>query len=356
MKIFLMWLAPVLALALPAAGGDIAPATVQPRPVITELASLSSIARPAFVGTVAARIEFDLGFQLIGTVASRPVETGDIVAKGDIIARMEPEDLDATLRTAQAGVLVASAQLRSAQSAESRARDLAALGVDSAVRLQDATRALTAAQARLDQAEAALLSARDIRSYAILLAPRDGLITQVFAEPGTTLAAGRPIVRLAGTAEREIVIDLKEQDAAGLDVGATFDATLASNPGIKASAILSRIDPVAERNTRTLRVYLTLIDPPESYRLGALARVSLAQSAEATISLPRAAILNADTAPAVWVVNRTDNTVAKQAVTLGQVLGARVRIIAGLKPGDEVVLRGVHSLTQGQIVGPGIAP
>ncbi len=324
----------------------------QPRPVASEIVDLSSATRPSYVGVVAARTQTDLAFPVIGTMASRPVDLGDQVAQGDIIARLDPEDLEADLRAAEAGVLVASAQFKSARDAEQRARDLVARGVDADVRLEDAARQLAAAQARLDQAIAARARAADIRSYATLSAPQDGIITQVFAEPGSTLDAGAPVVTLAGTNAREIILDLTEQDVAALDIGATFTAYLVAGPDITARATLARIDPMAERSTRTRRLRLTLEDAPPGFRLGALVQVSVMATSQASLSIPRAALLDPDTAPAVWLIDRTTDTVHRQSVTPGAAYGARLRITDGLTAGDEIVVKGIHSLKDGQIVGP----
>jgi RND family efflux transporter MFP subunit len=348
----------LIVLAVPAYGdeaGDLGALTA-PRPIVSEIVDLTSANQQSFVGAVAARTEADLGFPVIGTVAGRPVEVGDLVHAGDVIAQLNPEDLDADLRAAEAGVLVATAQFRSAEDARARARDLVARGVDTSTRLEDASRQLIAAQARLDQAEAAQLRAEDIRRYATLTAPQDGIIVAVYAERGATLNAGEAIVRLAGTAAREIVFDLTEQDIAGLDVGATFNARLAAASEVTAVATLYRIDPVAERTTRTRRLHLTLNDPPSGFRLGALAQVSLTASSAVSLSIPRSAILNIETSPSVWIIDRATNTVSPRQIALGAEFGTRVRIVDGLSAGDEVVLKGIHSLKDGQTVGPRVMP
>ncbi len=163
---------------------------------------------------------------------------------GQLIAQLDPGELDADLRAAEAGVQVARAQFRSASDAEARARDLVARGVGAGTHLEDATRQLVAAQARLDQAQASRARAADIRSSATLTAPQDGVVIAVFAERGATMGAGAPIVSLAGTGALEIVVDLTEQDIAGLDPGSTFDARLAATAEVTATATLDRIDPV----------------------------------------------------------------------------------------------------------------
>lgn len=348
-------LACLLALALPAAAETPAPAEVRPRPVVSVILRPEAALPVSYVGTVVARIETDLGFPLAGTVAERPVSTGDVVGKGDLLARLDPQQLDADLRAAEAGVAVAAAQLRSANDARDRARELAGRGVGSQTRLEDAERGLVAAEARLEQARATQARAVDMLALATLRAPQPGVVTAVHAEPGATLSSGQPVLSLAATDEREIVIDLTEQDVAALAPGTNFVVDLVANPAVTATAILDRIDPVAERATRTRRLHLTLADPPETFRLGALARVAPAAGPDAGVVLPAAALMEDGGTSSVWIVDRGEDTVRKVPVTLGAAMADFVVVSAGLEAGSEVVVKGVHSLQEGQAVGPRVA-
>lgn len=323
-----------------------------PRPVVSELVDMRAGLKSSFVGVVSAKAEIDLGFPLSGTIVERPVGVGDLVKKGDILAQLDPEDLDADVRTAQAGVTVVRAQLRSAQDAATRARALLGRGVDSETSLEDAQRALTAAEARFEQAQATLEQANDMRSFATMTAPQDGVITLVYEEAGASLVAGQSVLRLAGAEGREITIDLTEQDVAGLTVGTVFDASLTANADITAKATLTRIDPVAAASTRTRQVHLTLTEPPTGFRLGALVRVVPSADAQLGVSLARSAIRDFDTSPFVWVVDRTTNAVRRVPIALGTSIGSRVQIADGLEAGDEVITKGINSLEDGQIVGP----
>lgn len=339
--------------ALPARGEDTADgAADRPRPVVSVIAEARGEMPAAYVGTVVARVETDLGFPLAGTLAERPVEIGDLVRRGALIARLDPEQLEADLRAAEAGVAVARAQLRSARDAAERARELVARGVGAQTRLEDAERALVAAQARLDQAAATRNRAADLLGLATLRAPQDGVVTAVLAEPGAAVSAGQPVVLLAGTGEREIVIDVTEQDAAAFAPGAEFLARLVVNPEIETAAILDRIDPVAEQATRTRRVHLTLDGSLDSFRLGSLVRVSPLTEGAGGMVLPAAAVLEGADGPALWVVDRGDDRVRLTPVTIAARAEDFVVVGKGLAPGAEVVIKGIHSLKDGQIVGP----
>jgi membrane fusion protein, multidrug efflux system len=344
-----------LAFAVPAAAENAAPVMeTPPRPVMSEVVAPSGELSVSFIGTVAAKVEVDLGFPMGGTIAARPVERADVVARDEVLAHLDPEELEADMRAADAGVAVARAQMNSARDARDRARELVTRGVGAQTRLDDAERALVAAEARLKQAEAAQARAADMAALATLKAPWDGVVTTIYQEPGASLSAGQPVLQLSGTAEREIVIDLSETDAAAARPGQEFMARLVANGAVSAKAVLDRIDPVAERSTRTRRAHLVLQTAPAAFRLGALAKVSPVVGEKSAIVLPIGAVLDPDAAPAVWIVDRAANSVRRTPVALGVRFRDIVLVTSGLNPGDEVVTRGIHSLQDGQIVGPRI--
>ncbi len=342
-----------LALVLPAHAENQVAADNPARPVVSVLVDPQIGILLSYTGTVVARTQTALGFPMIGTVAARPVSTGDLVSKGDVLARLDTEDLSSDLRTADAGVTVAKAQLQSATDARERAKTLAERGVGSATRLEDAERALVSAQARLDQAQASQARAADIMNLATLKAPYDGVVTGTFAEPGARLSAGQTVLQLSAIGEREIVIDVSEAEASLSAPGDRFAASLLASETIRTDTVLTRIDPVAERATRTYRLHLSMENAPAGFRLGSLVRVLPAGGEDAHIVLPQSALLDP---PAVWVVDRSSNTVSLRPVAVSDVAaGEFVVITSGLSTGEEVVTKGIHSLEEGQAVGPRVS-
>lgn len=341
-----------LVMSLPAQADEATEIAQQARPVVSVIVDAQAGMSLSYTGTVVARTETALGFPMSGTVAARPASTGDLVNKGDVLASLDTSDLDADLRTADAGVTVAQAQLRSATDARDRAKTLAERGVDSATRLEDAERALISAQARLDQAKASQDRALDVKGLAILTAPYAGVVTGTFAEPGATLSEGQTVLQLAAIGQREIVIDVSEEEAGLQQPGDRFIASLMASDTIEADAVLTRIDPVAEKATRTYRLHLSIETAPQEFRLGSLVRVLPAVGKEADIILPRSALLEP---PAVWVVDRSSNVVSLRPIEVSATSGDYVVVSSGLAAGDEVVTKGIHSLEEGQAVGPRVS-
>lgn len=340
-------------MALAAHAQDGADPVLPPRPVVSEIIGGTSEEMRSYIGTVTARIEVNLGFPVSGTMASRTANLGDTVARGDAIAQLDPEVLEAGAWAARAGVVVADQQLNSASAVLERERTLVARGVESKTRQEEAERAFAAATARLEQAEATLVRAEDTLNSATLRAPIDGVITETLVEAGTTVSAGQPIVQLAGIKDREVVVDLSETDLAQLPRKVEFGANLLAVPNARATVRLQSIDPVADRRTRTRRVHFSLTKPPAVFRIGALVRVIPPRNTIRIITVPTSAILTGpDGTATVWVATRPADIVHSVIVTADRTLGERTIIIAGLEVGQEIIIKGVHSLKDGQTVGP----
>lgn len=344
------WLA-VPALAETAASDS--PAT--PRPVISQIVHPDAALARTFTGTVVARTQISLGFQTLGQIAERPVTVGDVVTAGQVLARLDPYTLDEDVAAAEAALATARAQQVTASNALTRARELQTRGVASIARLEDAERALAAADSAVDSAAADLARATDARGYSDLVAPMDGVIVSTEAEPGAVVSAGTPVVVLASTSENEAVIDMPEALLDLLGLGDSFEVSLRGGNTPPVTGTLRLVEPVIDPSSRTRRVHLTLTDPPPAYRIGSLVRAQpMVHDRTPLFTLPMTAIRQDGDGAAVWRVDPATRAVSLVPVTLDpQGLGDRAAITAGLQDGDEIITRGVHSLTEGQIVGAG---
>ncbi len=122
-------------------------AAAAPRPVVSILVSDTQAAGHSIPGVIAARIEVALGFQTLGRVTARNVDIGDVVRQGEVLATLNPDDLQGDVRTAQAAVEAAQVELRTARATAERTRSLVQRNVASTAQLEQAERTLAAAQA-----------------------------------------------------------------------------------------------------------------------------------------------------------------------------------------------------------------
>lgn len=328
-----------------------------PRPVVSEIVEDRGHDARWVPGVVASRTQVTMAFQTLGRMVSRPVDLGDRVEQGDVLANLASEDLAATTRAAEAALAAAEVQRDTARLALERAQALVARNVASTAQLEQAQRAAAAAEAGAEQARSALVQARDAEGYARMTAPFSGVVSAVYEVPGSVLGAGTPVLQLSAEDRREAVIDLPESALEGLLDDAAFTVWQRSDPTQQIRAVLDRIDPIADAATRTRRLYLTLpADAP--FRLGALIRARLGTTSEPALMLSAAAIFQRDGAPHVWRVLREGNAAHVEAVRVTPIADFHDRVLIGegLASGDEVVIRGVNSLTDGQPVGERVQP
>ena len=333
-------LAAVLAL-VPAAG-----ALAQDRgarPVLTlTVRSIDTASFGPFVGSVDARYQTNLGFQVGGRIIAREVNVGDRVKQGDRLAAV-----DATLL--RLAVQSAEADLANAVLTENRSRALVVTETASRAQVDTAVAARETADAKVSQAEASLRQARNVLSYAELVAPYDGVITAVNSDVGKVVSAGDIIVTLARPDVREAVVDVPDYLADELKAYPRFDVVLAGEPSIRTTATLRQLAPASDTVTRTRRARLALQDPPNGFRLGSTISVSATRKVAPYVAVPVSALAGPGDKPSVWVVDAAKAVVATRPVTLVSTK-AGYAVVDGLKDGDIVVKAGVGSLQPGQAV------
>jgi RND family efflux transporter MFP subunit len=340
-----------LSLAGCKAEGEQADAAPPPRPVLTVLAEPANDRAAGFAGTVQPRYQAALGFRVLGRVITRNVDVGDRVKPGQALLQLDPLVLDLAVRAREADLATAQAQLSNATSAQARSETLRDKKVVSQADFESALQAREAAAASAEQAQAALVQAHEQRSYATLSTDVDGIVVSIAAEVGQTISPGQTAITVARTDEAEAVVDLPEEVARALSTGTRFTVALQSAPSVSTTGTVREIAPQADATTRMRRVKLTLDKPGDVFRLGAtITAVPIDAGGDRPIELPASAVLERDGAARVWVVDPATRTVKTVPVTIGRRDDARVRIATGLEVGANVVIAGVHSLTEGQPV------
>lgn len=323
-----------------------------PRRVLSVLAKPVSDRVIGFAGTIQPRYQTDLGFRVLGRIVARNVEVGDIVKPGQVLVQIDPVVLELAVRSSEADLGRARAQLANSAAAEARTGTLLGKQVASQADFDNALQTREAADASVQQALASLAKAKEQRSYANLRAEFDGVVTAIDAEVGQTATPGKRVVTVARTDVREAVVDLPEEVTRPLAVGTRFTVALQAVQSITTTGRVREIAPQADAATRTRRVRITLYDPPDALRLGATisATPTDATVADATIELPRAALLERDGETRVWVVDAASKTAKTVLVAVSRRDEHHVRIADGLPSGARVVVAGAHSLSEGQLI------
>lgn len=340
----------VTVMALPACNRQEVHTEVRPVRTITVQARPLEDAYRA-VGEVRARYESELSFRVPGKVLARLVDVGAEVTKGDVLAKLDPQDYENRLRTAEAEVASTEAALTEAQSDEGRKAKLLKDGWTPRATYDSVLQKLRIAEARLTAAKANLELSRDQLRYTELKADFDGVITAAGAEPGQNVAPGQMVVKLARPHEMDGVFNIAETlFAHGAEDKPAVVVWPLSNPGLQIEGEVREISPVADAATRTYTVKVTLKSPPPQLRLGMSLAGQVKNTSNHVVQLPLSALSDKASLPAVWVVSPGSSGVALRTVTIARYETNSVIIASGLTDGEVVVTAGVNTLREGQRV------
>ncbi len=329
-----------------------------PRPVLTQVVVPGAAAtRDVYSGEVRARHETDLGFRVGGKIVARPVDAGARVKRGQLLARLDPEDARLAAQAAHAQLASAQSDLTLAKAELDRHADLLAKKFISQSAFDARRNAYNAAQARHEQARSQASITSNQARYTELVADADGVVVSVAAEPGQVVAAGQPVLRLARAGEKEVVVNVPESQVGRFKVAQAAAISLWADPSITFPGRVREIAGGADPVTRTYAVRIAALGAPDSVQLGMTANVLFSPADDpALVRLPLAAVTREGPNAAVWIVEPGTSQVKLRQVTVAQYREDGALISAGLHPGDVVVTAGVHKLRPGQVVRVAQAP
>jgi len=301
-------------------------------------------------GEIQAKKDVGLAFRIGGRVLERPVNVGDRVKAGQVIARLDPALEQNALAAAKAALVAARGEVSTARNTLERQERLMAQGFTTRPRFDQAHSAQETAQAQLENAEAQLELARDRLGFTKLRTDVDGIVTARQIEPGEVVQPGQVVVQIARDDDRDAVFNVP---AAVLDShlgDARIRIALADAPGVTAYGMVREVAPQADPVTRTFTVRVGLQNPPEAMRLGSTVVGTIELTTAAIVSIPASALTQQGRSPAVWIVDPARSTVSLRSVDVLRFDPGKVILSQGLEPGETIVSAGIQALHPGQRV------
>ncbi len=331
------------------------------RPVRSfQIPSPEQFSKRNFPGQAKATQEVDLAFRVSGPLITFPVDVGDTVNSGDIVARIDPRDFEVNVQSAQGKLDNAIAASRRAESEYQR--ELGILKQDPGATSQTAVdrkrEQRDKAKANIKSFAAELESAKDQLEYTYLKAPYDGNVVKKFVENFENVQAKEPILRILDDSSIEMVVNIPESLISLAphveDIKVVFDPF----PDTEIPAQIKEIGTEASATTRTYPVTLVM-EQPEGIKIlpGMAGKASGTPPKGMTqqsfgIEIPVSAIFTDEASgnTFVWVVDQNSSTVSKQQVEIGKIADRGIRILSGLKEGELIASAGVNYLFEGQKV------
>jgi RND family efflux transporter MFP subunit len=301
-------------------------------------------------GRIAAEDETAIAFRISGRLIDRPVNVGDRVRKGQVLARLEQMNERNQLLAAQAALNAARAERVRAGDALQRQQSLIGEGFTTRANLDTALATFRAAESQVKSAEAQLQMAEDLVGFTVLTAEFDGSVTARGAEAGEVVQGGQMILRIAREGGTDAVFEVPPQVLRVASRQTPVEVSLTEDPRIKATGRVREVSPQANPITGTFTVRVGLDDPPSGMLLGSVVSGRLQLAGEQLVVIPSSALMTSEGNPAIWVVDRATSTVALRNISIVRHEPGSVVVGDGLAPGDTVVVAGVQALRPGQKV------
>ncbi len=324
------------------------------RPVITIMAPVRGAERVrTFSGAAKAALETLLSFRVDGEIIELNVKQGMPIEAGNVIARLDQTDYELKVKQCEAEKAQSAANLKQTKTDYERTRQLYEAASVSKSELDSALNMWKSGMAQMDAVEKLLDMARQQVLYCTLKAPLDGAISLVPVETHQTVSSGQTIAKMTSGKEMEMELGLPaalinllhigdEATISFIDLGTkTYKATV-SEVGISAD------------DSSTYPVTLKLLDHDDNVRVGMVGSATFSfktlDDVQAII-IPLQAVASTPTGERfIWIFKPGQQegygSVTKRIVKIGSLTSNGIQILEGLEPGEIVVIRGVHHLTE----------
>jgi RND family efflux transporter MFP subunit len=340
----------------------------RPLEVRTAYVTMQRAGQPGVVltgsGYVVTRHKYiTIGTKILGQIVEEPIEEGQHVKRGDLLARIDDRDYRAQLRQALADRELAAANLKLKEAQAARMRVLFRNGVESRDNLDMAENALAVARAALARADAAIDYAKFNVSQCYITSPINGIVLQKYRELGDTINYGgdiqagggaTDIVQLADTDDMRAEVDINEADISKVAIGSAAKVVPDAYPDRSFDATLVKIYPEADRQKGTVKVEVSIHHPdlsiikPEMSTKVSFSAGSTRGDDKPLLLVPRKAVVSDGNAAWVWTVR--NGTAQRVAIKRGRDLEDGVEVREGLNDGDLVIIEPPAALKDGEKV------
>lgn len=319
--------------------------------VVAQATPATAAVTEVYSGDVHARFESQLGFRIGGKIKARLVDVGAQVIAGQVLAELDPQDVQLQVASARAALASAEADAALAKSERDRYHSLLEKHFVSQTDFDAKDNVLKATAARVTEVRSALSINQNQAGYASLRADHAGAITTINAEVGQVVAAGQTIATLAHDGEIEAEISVPENRIGKYKIGTPATVELWADAGKQIPAHLREIAPEADPITRTFRVRVGIDQNGAPLRFGQTVRVYFIDAAGAGLqALPLSALHERDGKPALWVFDPKTKQVHLVPVEVNAYREDSVIIASGIPAQQWIVTAGVHTLHEGQNV------
>ena len=306
-----------------------------------------------------------IGTKILGQIVAEPIEEGQRVKVGELLARIDDRDYQAQLKQAYADRDLAAANLVLKRARAERIRELYKQGVQSKDALDDAENQLAAAEADLKKADGEIEYAKFNVSQTVITSPINGVVLQKYRELGDTINFGgeiqagggaTDIAQLADLSDLRCEVDINESDIAKVKMGTPATVIPDAYPDNPFPAQVVKIYPEADRQKGTVKVEVRILQPdlkiikPEMSAKVTFQSIMTQTAAAPMVLAPKKAIVTDGAASSVWVVR--GDAAHLTPIVVGREFQDGVEVRQGLSGGEIVIVAPAPTIKEGQAVTP----
>jgi membrane fusion protein (multidrug efflux system) len=340
------------------------PAMPPPAVVVEKVAVQAVSDKTRFTARVEAIQSVDIRARVTGFLHAVDFKDGQDVKAGDTLFEIEPDQLQASVASAEAQVARAEATRTSAERALARNRELFARNTVSQAVLDDAQAAFDVANADVQVAKAALDTAELNLSYARITAPMSGSIGRANFTVGNLVGAdsgslarivGLDPIRVAFAVTEEVLVTARQQQASGntIDPDALkLSLQLANGTDYDEPGRIEFVDNEVDPQTGTATARALFPNPHHILIPGQFVTLGIGEKEKPTMPVvPQSAVLQDRQGRFVYLLGK-DNTVSQRRIDTGARVGSGWAVTSGLGGGEQVVVQGIQRLAEGMTVQP----
>ncbi|MDP1998051.1 MAG: efflux RND transporter periplasmic adaptor subunit [Rhodoferax sp.] len=328
--------------------------TVEARPLVSG---------PVMTGSIQPERKADLRAEVSAVVLQVLKDNGDVVRRGDLLARLDPTAIRDNLQSAQDNTRNAAQSLDQAERNLQRLRTLRASGMTSLQALDDAEVRRNGATSELSASQARAVLAGQQLERTLVRAPFDGVVSERKVSAGDTAAVGKELLKVIDPASMRFAGRVSADKIGVVAVGQPVSFRINGYAGQAFRGKVTRVDPSANEVTRQVEVLVSFVDAMQPRVSGLYAEGTIESASAQALTLPESVLLRTGDKSSVWRI---------RANALNQVelaLGARdprtgdYEVRSGLSEGDLVLRNPSPSFKEGQLINrvtathpPGTAP
>jgi RND family efflux transporter MFP subunit len=298
---------------------------------------LQQIARSEWVpGSIIAKQNTQISSRVMAQIERLNVRAGDKVNQGDLLVSLQQDDFKAQLAQSDAQINAIQASLTQAQKQLTRIESIYAQGLVSLSELDNARANFDSLSANLIAAKQQHTQAKVALGYTRITAPISGVVVERLVEPGDTVTPGQALIGLYNPQQLQVEFNVRESQAVKLQLGQRLTIKLPALNLTKAATV-AEIVPVADSNARSLLIRLDF-DASAGVMPGLYAQLALPLANEQGVLVERNWVHEFGQLNMVYVINSDNAQIERRFVRLGDMIGTKQHVIAGLNPGDTLAV------------------